>query len=214
MLARTLPLLVLVLLSWTSAAAAEDRTRWFELQPQAGFSYVNLTGFSQERFVDRVEAGIEEDLEPSLSDGQVPVEGTGPSVGLGAQLKAWVFVLGARYNYAHTSDFGLHTVTGDLGMRLGDDVALYGRAGGGLAFFSSLPAALDTDGFVVGASGGLDFKLADAASLGVGLDAEVLLVTQAQKLRDAANRELQLEQVDRDSVGFHLRPQLHLTWHL
>jgi hypothetical protein len=64
------------------------------------------------------------------------------------------------------------------------------------------------------ASASLDFKLGAAASLGFGLDVDVLLLTEAQKLRDAANQRLQLEQIDRDTVGFHLRPQVHLTWHI
>jgi hypothetical protein len=201
---------LLMLASWSASASAEDRTRMFELQPQVGFSYINLTGFSQGKFVD----AARQDLQPSLSDGEIPVEGTGPSAGIGAQLKAWVFVLGARYNFSHTSDFDMHTVVGDLGLRLGDDVALYGRAGGGLVYLSSLPAGLDTNGFVVSGSGGLDFKLGAAASLGFGLDVDVLLLTQAEKLRDAANQQLQLDQIDRDTVGFHVRPQVHLTWHI
>jgi hypothetical protein len=108
----------------------------------------------------------------------------------------------------------MQTVAGDLGLRLGDTVALYGRAGLGLAFLSDLPAELTTDGFVIPASGGLDFKLGDAVSLGLGLDLEVLLLTQAQKLQDAAQRDLDIQEIDRDTVGFHIRPQLHLTWHI
>jgi hypothetical protein len=208
---RLLPLLaVLAGVTVSFSARAEERTRFFELQPQVGFSYVNLTGFSQEEFQD----DVSQDLSVSLDDGQIPVEGTGPSAGIGAQLKVWVFVLGARYNYTHTSEFAMQTVAGDLGLRLGDTVALYGRAGLGLAFLSDLPAELTTDGFVIPASGGLDFKLGDAVSLGLGLDLEVLLLTQAQKLQDAAQRDLDIQEIDRDTVGFHIRPQLHLTWHI
>lgn len=191
-------------------SSAEARADGFELQPQVGFSWVNLTGFSQDQFV----ADAEETLRPSLESGQVPVEGFGPSAGLGAQLKFWVFVLGTRYNYTHTGDFDMHTVGGDLGMRLGDSVALYGRAGVGFAFLSSLPQELRTDGFVLPASGGIDIRLGKGASLGFALDADVLILTQAQKLEDAATQELRPEEIDRDSVGFQLRPQVHLTWHL
>jgi hypothetical protein len=192
------------------AFAEEKRTRYFELQPQLGYSWVNLSGFSQEQFLEDVEGN----LQPSLESGEVPVEGFGPSAGLGAQLKLWVFVLGTRYNYTTTSDFDVHTVAVDLGLRLGDEVALYGRAGLGLAFLSSLPSELTTDGFTLPASGGLDFKLSEAVSLGLGLDVEVLLLTQAQKLQSAATMQLQPQEIDRDSIGFQLRPQLHLTWHL
>lgn len=202
--------LTVALFTLSLSARAEDRTRFFELQPQLGFSYVSLAGFSKGKF----QQDIQEDLEPSLSDGQIPVKGTGPSAGVGAQLKAWVFVVGARYNYVHTSEFDMQTVAGDVGLRLGDDVALYGRAGVGLAFLSALPRDLTTDGFVIPASGGLDFKLGKPLSLGFGVDLEVLALTQAQKLQDAANRDLQLQQIDRDTFGFHIRPQLHLTWHV
>lgn len=201
---------MLLVLSWSAPGLAKERTRWFELQPQLGFAYVNLTGFSKDKFLDEAQ----EEAELSLEDAQIPVRGTGPSVGLGAQLKAWVFVLGARYNYSHTSDFGLHTVGGDLGLRLGDQVALYGRAGGGLAFASSLPAGLDTDGFVISGSGGLDIALSPELSLGFGADIDVLLMTQAQTLQDAASRDLDVRQLDRNTIGFQLRPQVHLTWHL
>lgn len=197
-----------LLLGASDARAEKERTRFFELQPQIGYSWVNLTGFNQGNFIE----GVEQDL--SVEEGDVPVEGSGFSAGLGAQFKAWVFVVGARYNLTSTQDFGLHTVAGDLGLRLGDEVALYGRAGLGLAFMSSLPEELKTNGFVIPASGGLDFKINDAASLGVGLDVEVLLMTQAQKLRDAVSGELRPEEVDRDSAGFQIRPQLHFTWHI
>lgn len=207
---RLVSLLAAIACFALSVSARAERTRFFELQPQVGFSYVNLTGFSQGKF----EEDVRSDLEPSLTDGQIPVEGTGPSAGLGAQLKLWVFVVGARYNYLYTSEFGMHTVAGDLGLRLGDDIALYGRAGLGFAFLSELPQDLQTDGFVVPASGGLDFKLDDALSLGIGVDVELLLLTQAQKLEDAASRDLDLQEIDRDTVGFHIRPQLHLTWHI
>lgn len=205
---RAILLLSLALILCAEPARAE-RTRYFELQPQFGYSWVNLTGFSQEKFVDDVTAaeGLVEDA------GQVPVEGSGPSAGVGAQLKLWVFVLGSRYNYTQTSDFGLHTVGADVGMRIGDVVALYGRAGLGFAFLSSLPQELTTDGFLVPVSGGVDVKLSEALSLGVGLDAEVLLLTQAQKVGDALASDLQAQEIDRDTLGFQIRPQLHLTWH-
>ncbi len=115
-------------LSPAFALADPDDRGPFELQPMVGYSWINLTGFSEDKFLAAApeitpeNAGafdVDAQANSMLDASQVPVQGQGLSAGLGAQLKFWVFVLGARYAYTHTPDFGLHTVGGDLGMRVG-----------------------------------------------------------------------------------------------
>lgn len=188
-----------------------------------GYSWVNLTGLSETEFrqnVDLEDLDAEDPVDGTLENAEVPVSGRGPSVGAALQFKLWVLVLGARYAYTHASDFGLHTVVGDLGLRLGKTVSVYGRLGPGWAFQGGLPAGINTRGFVVEGSTGLEVQLAPAASIGFGFDADLLLLTRTGQIgaaRDVAGGDVSLDnlrELDGSAVGFQLRPQLHFTWHL
>jgi hypothetical protein len=208
-----------VLFSHSAQAGAKKRTRYVELQAMGGYSWLNLTGFSQDHFIAALPNAVASgDQDAAVAASQVPVRGQGPSGGLAAQLKLWVFVLGARYAATNAEDFNLHTVGADLGMRLGDRVAVYGRAGGGLAFLTGLPPELETRGFMVSLSGGLEIMLADPISLGFGLDGDLLLLSQeigsAADLASGNADAQDLANLDGSAAGFQLRPQLHLTWHL
>lgn len=210
-----------------SAHAREKRTRYVELQPMVGYSWVNLTGFSESRFVaaidpSNVAPGTSSDdvANQHFDDGQVPVDGSGVSFGAALQLKLWVFVLGTRYAYTPTPDFGLHTIGGDLGLRLGKTVSLYGRLGPGYAFLDRMPPGINANGFVVSGSGGLEVRVGPGASLGFGLDTDLLLLASRRQLRagsDALGGNATLEglrTLDGSAVGFQLRPQLHFIWHI
>ncbi len=225
--------LALSLVVWSicpDASAREKRTRYLELQPMVGYSWVNVTGFSDDKFEDAVRASATDPsnlnadpntvADEAFAAGQERVEGHGLSVGGALQLKLWVFVLGARYSYTMTEGFGMHTIGGDLGLRLGDTVALYGRLGPGFAFQDGLPDGLSTDGFVVSGSGGLEFRLAQGFSLGVGVDADLLLLAATRQLEAGAQAATggvsvsNLRELDGSAVGFQLRPQLHFIWHI
>lgn len=203
----------------TGSAEAKKRTRYVELQPMVGYSWVNMTGFSENKFAREVRAdGIDpnDPVNSGLESAQVPVQGKGLSVGGALQLKLWVFVLGARYAYTSTPDFGMHTVSGDLGLRLGSLVSVYGRLGPGFAFQSGIPDGISTNGLMVEASGGLEFRLAEPISLGLGLDTDVLLLTRSGQL-DAVSGGVSTDNIrklDGSAVGFQLRPQLHFIWHI
>ncbi|HEX2733613.1 MAG TPA: hypothetical protein VHM70_18515 [Polyangiaceae bacterium] len=210
------------LFGWSSTAHAE-RTRYFELQPMGGYSWVNMTGFSEHKFrqdFDPTKVDKNDPVNSALKEAQVPVRGQGPSVGGALQLKLWVFVLGARYAYSKMPDFGLHTVGADLGLRLGGIVSVYGRLGPGWAFQSGVPDGINTQGFVVSASGGLEIQVAKPISIGLGLDTDLLLLTRSGQLAavgSAATGGLttsNIQALDGSAVGFQLRPQLHLTWHI
>jgi hypothetical protein len=212
-----------VLLLAGSAHAKKKRTRYFELQPMVGYSWVNMTGFSENKFAREVEAdGIdpEDPINSGLESAQVPVQGRGLSVGAALQFKLWVFVMGARYAYTSMPDFGLHTLSGDLGLRLGSLVSVYGRLGPGFAFQSGIPEGINTNGLMVEASGGLEFRLAEPVSLGLGLDTDLLLLTRSGQLGavgDAASNGVTVDNIrklDGSAVGFQLRPQLHFIWHM
>ena len=202
-----------------------------------GYSFVNLTGFSEDRFLAAApDLEAEARARAQASDGQVDVEGeatgqfnnmlaasqvsvagSGISGGLGAQLKFWVFVLGARYAYTHTSDFGMHAMGADLGLRIGDTVALYGRGGLGYALLGGLPDELNAQGYYAEIAGGLDFRLGKAISIGFGADADVLFLGSTGQLGAALGGSIDADtasEIDGSAVGFLLRPQLHLTWHL
>jgi hypothetical protein len=211
----------------SAAHAKKDRLRLVELQPMIGYSWVNLTGISEDQFYQsvnqtRVDASSDptQVLAGSLADSQIPVEGQGPSFGAALQLKLWVFVLSGRYAYTAAEDFGLHTVGADLGLRLGGIVSIYGRLGPGWAFQSGLPEGINVDGFAVSSSAGLEFRLGRPISLGIGFDADLLLLAsqgQLQLANDAAGGNVtasQLRELDGTAVGFQLRPQLHLIWHI
>jgi opacity protein-like surface antigen len=206
-----------------SAEAKEKRTRYFEVQPMVGYSWVNMTGFSENKFQREFAIeGVDQNdpVNSSLEQAQVPVQGQGLSVGAALQLKLWVFVLGARYSYTKTPDFGLHTVGADLGLRLGSIVSVYGRMGPGFAFQSGIPDGINTRGLAVSVSGGLEFHVAEPVSFGLGLDTDVLLLTrqgQLEAVGSAANNGVTAENIrklDGSAVGFQLRPQLHFIWHI
>jgi hypothetical protein len=210
-----------------ASARKEERTRYVELQPMVGYSWVNLTGFSESQFYDSFDPNeIDANTDPNdtvqaaTEDGQVPVEGFGPSFGGALQLKLWVFVLGARYSYTHTPSFGLHTLAGDLGLRLGKTVSVYGRLGPGWTIQDGLPPGININGFVISSSGGLDFRLAPALSVGLGLDVDVLLLAKTGQIQAAANAgsgNISAEtarELDGSAVGFQFRPQLHFIFHL
>lgn len=218
---------VLVLCLSENAHAREKRTRYVELQPMVGYSWVDLTGFSESRFAatinpDEIDPNIttEQAANQAFDSGQVPVEGSGVSLGGALQLKLWVFVLGARYSYTHTPDFGLHTVGGDLGLRLGKTVSLYGRLGPGFGVLDGLPAGMNANGFIVSGSGGLEIQLGKGASLGFGCDADLLLLASRRQLQagsDALSGNATVEglrTLDGSAVGFQIRPQLHFIWHI
>lgn len=216
-----------------SALADTDDRGPFELQPIVGYSWVNLTGFSEDQFMDaapkltpETAAGaasidVNAQINSMLEAAKVPVEGQGLSAGVGAQLKFLIFVLGARYAYTNTSDFGLHTMGGDIGLRIGERVALYGRGGAGFAFLDGLPEGMNTRGFTVGLGAGLDVRPTDAISFGIGIDGDVLLLSSTQQLRSTASfvaggsvNQNTASEIDGSALGFQIRPQIHLTWHL
>src|SRR5690606_28240861 len=81
-----------------SAHAREKRTRYVELQPMVGWSWVNLTGFSESRFVAVIDpsnvapgTSCDDVANQHFDDGQVPVDGSGVSFGAALQLKLWVY---------------------------------------------------------------------------------------------------------------------------
>lgn len=213
--------------SFLWARPAEARPRPVELQPMIGYSWVNMTGLSKSQFIDRYQAASPEEVAAAGNDpnaaleaAKVPVEGQGLSAGLGAQLKLWVFTLGARYAYTHATELHLHTLGADVGLRLGGTVAVYGRLGAGYAFQSGLPAGLSTRGVLAAGSAGLDIRLDPAFSIGAGLDADLLFMSQDGQLRAAgslatgSNSASDLQKLDGSAIGYQLRPQLHFIWHI
>lgn len=207
--------------------AASARPRLLELQPMIGYSWVNMTGFSQDGFVEAYQDASAEELMAAQNDpnaaldaAKVPVEGNGLSVGAAAQLHLWVFVLGVRYAYTSATALQLHTVGGDIGLRLGDPVAVYGRLGVGYAFQSGLPEGLSTRGVLAAGSAGVEVRVAPAISIGLGFDADLLFMSQSGQLKAAGSLatgsggSAEIAALDGTAIGYQLRPQLHLIWHL
>jgi hypothetical protein len=207
--------------------SAEARPRPFELQPMVGYAWVNMTGFSKDQFVDSYENATPEELAAAANDpnsaltaAKVPAKGEGLSVGAAAQLKLWVFVLGARYAFTSASDLQLHTLGGDIGLRLGDPVSVYGRLGAGYAFQSGLPEGLSTRGILAAGSAGLEVRISKPFSVGAGLDADLLFMSRGGQLKAAGSlasgstNTAKLEQLDGTAIGYQLRPQLHFIWHI
>jgi hypothetical protein len=212
----------------THSARADDGGP-FELQAMVGHASVNLSGFSEDRFLDarpsRSELAsiddLDEGLEAQLEASQVEADGSGISAGLGAQLRLWILVLGARYAYSDTADFGAHTLGADLGLRLGRTIALYGRGGAGLAFLGGLPEGMNANGYYLDLGAGLDVRFTDAISVGVGADMDFLFLGSTAQFNSAAGAlsgelvsEETASEVDGSAVGFIFRPQIHVTWHL
>lgn len=228
---RTIDSRLLALLLTTLAmclpttAQAKPRTRPLELRPVIGYSWVDLTGFSQDRFVDHVETLPSEELDEfdqdsALRASRVPVTGHGPNVGIGLDVRLWVFSIGGQYVFTHTSHFGLHTVEANVGLRVGGVVAYSLRAGAGYALQSGLPGELSTHGFVGTLANGFDFRITPAMSLGVGLELDALVLTREGALdasADLASGELteaNARVIDGSALGFQLRPQLQFIWHI
>ncbi len=205
----------------------------FELQPMVGYSFINMTGFSEDQFlaaaptdaelaasVRNGQIDVQGQVNSMLDAAQIPVEGDGLSAGIGAQLSLWIFVLGARYSYSHTPDFGFHTVGGDLGLRFGEKVALYGRGGVGFAMVGGLPEDLSANGFYVDMGVGLDIVPSKSFSFGFGAEGELLFLGSTSQLESAAqavgggiNADT-IGEVDGSAIGYLIRPQVHFTWHL
>ncbi len=193
----------------------------FELQPMVGYSFINMTGFSEDQFQGELAASVQNgQIDVDLDSAQIPVEGDGLSAGIGAQLSLWVFVLGARYSYSHTPDFGFHTVGGDLGLRFGEKVALYGRGGVGFAMVGGLPEELSANGFYLDVGMGLDIVPSKFFSFGFGAEGELLFLgstRQLQSATDAVGGGISvdtLREADGSAIGYLIRPQVHVTWHL
>lgn len=206
----------------TTTASAKGRTRFLELQPMGGFSYVHLRAFDATDFdtsskLSRAELA-ELNAELALRGVQSPKTGHGPSAGLAAQIKLWIFILAARYEGTKTPGFALHTVGGDLGMRLGQRVSLYGRGGLGYTIVKGLPAIIKTQGIALTTSGGVDIQLTQAISVGIGCDADLLFLSQALDTKTAlgpsATSTIDVAELEGSVIGFLVRPQLHLTWHM
>jgi hypothetical protein len=210
-----------------SGARADARTRIFELQPMVGYSFVNMTGVSEDKFVATYQDATPEEMAEAVNDpnaalaaAQVPVEGQGLSVGAAAQLKLWVFVLGGRYAYTNASALHLHTLGADVGLRLGNPVSVYGRLGVGYAYQSGLPDGLSTRGVLAAGSAGLEVRIDPAFSVGAGLDADLLFMSQDGQLQAASNltsgstSAAELRALDGSAIGYQLRPQLHFIWHI
>ncbi|MEN9579687.1 MAG: hypothetical protein RJA70_2696 [Pseudomonadota bacterium] len=215
-------------------AQAEDEPGPFELQPMVGYAVVNLTGFSEDRFLAAApnlktaqgraqvdQNGVEGQLSAMFDASQVPVKGDGLSAGLGAQLSFLVFVLGARYSYAAAGDFDVQSIGADLGLRLGETVAVYGRGGGGLAFVGGMPDGLNVSGYFANIDVGMEVRPWDAVSIGLGLDSHLLFLGTTGQLQAGADaltgKPISAEtlgDIDGSAIGFLIRPQLHVTWFL
>ncbi len=196
----------------------------FELQPMVGYGWIDVTGLSEEKAIDSYL-----DLPPdamtrlptareAIAAATVPVEGSGLSVGLAAQLRLSALLLGVRYAFTGASALGLHTVGADIGLHFGDVVAGYFRLGGGYAHQTGLPEGMRTHGTLIASGAGMEFLVSESLSLGLGLDANLLLLSQSirsavQAVQGDSTVE-GLRSLDGSAFGYQLRPQFHLVWRL
>jgi hypothetical protein len=179
------------------------------LEPQFGYSYVNLAVFKQSNFLPAAERR----------------EDNGYFVGLGLGFRIKFFTLGGRVAFAQYSDFDVGTAGLDLGFRIPIGAfEPYVRLGIGYGWVGNAdysdPGVSQTDvfGLAADAGAGLDIYFNEYFAIGLGMDAAVLNLTR-QDVRDGCSGgvcdpgNFNLEE-DGDAVGLQLRAHVHLSVHL
>lgn len=208
----------------TSPAANAQSAGPFELQPMVGYGWIDVTGLSEDKAIDAYLALPPNEMtqvptaQEALAAASVPVEGSGLSVGLAAQLRLSALLLGVRYAYTGASALGLHTIGADIGVHFGSVVGGYFRLGAGYAHQTGLPSGMRTHGTAISSGVGMEFLVDESFSLGIGLDADLLLLSQSLRTAVQAaqgNGSVEgLRSLDGSAFGYQVRPQFHLVWRL
>ncbi len=151
---------------------------WLELQ--GGISYVNLVAFSQTQF----SGGGASVTVPGFNE----VEGSGPSIGVGAGFRVFWFGIGARATYAFYPGFEIGTVGGEVTLRLPVPIVEpWIRVGAGYAWqgngnYSSMTMSVSPAttvyGWNVNGGLGLDVFITWWLAIGVGLELDLLNMTR------------------------------------
>lgn len=178
----------------------------FWIEPNFGYSYVDLRMFRQENFL------------PSTVN--TTAHGYTGGVALGFRI-SWL-ALGARGVAAKYPDFYIGSLMFDAALRIPIGVVEpYVRAGFGYAWvgnpnFDDLGSSeVDVFGFVAEAGAGLDIYLSKVVAIGVGADAAFLNLGR-QDVRECGTDcnvgHVELDE-DGDATGFQLRAQAHIGFH-
>jgi hypothetical protein len=160
-----------------------------------------------------VEGGVEHlGLETIHSNNLVPstveTTATGPVFGAGLGFRLIFITVGARFRYAHFSQYDLWTLGAELGLRIPlGSLEPYFVLGGGYAALGSFTASdfgQDTSqvaihGFNVRGGGGLDYYVTPVFSIGANLTAELLALARPGFSSAAAGTTVSIP--DGSSVG-------------
>ena len=207
-----------------SAPVSAESSGPFELQPMVGYGWIDVTGLSEDKAIDTYL-----DLPPdamtrlptaqeALAAASVPVEGSGLSVGLAAQLRLSALLLGVRYAFTGASALGLHTLGADDGVHFCKVVGGYFRLGCGYAHQTGLPEGMRAHGMLISGGTGMEFLVSEPLSVGIGLDADLLLLSQsirsAVRAAQGDSTVEALRSLDGSAFGYQIRPQFHLVWRL
>lgn len=189
----------------------EDEDSWgvFYLQLLGGYSYADIISIRQTNFLPETER----------------LEGSGFFGGAGLGFRLKILTLGAQAtlaSYAPGADdgFELGTVIGTIALHLPvPGIQPYFRIGAGYAWMGkanySAPGISETRvyGFVVEGGFGVDFKLARAISIGLGVDAAYLNLGRQSASELGMIDDVNFEE-DGDAVGYQIRGHVHLTFHI
>lgn len=164
----------------------ERRTEWLWMNAEGGVEAANLTTFNANS--------------DTLTVGLTPTSGVGPTVGLGAGFRLFIFTLGARGRLGvmqpgASNAWQLWTLDAEAGIRiplgrfepyltLSGGYASLGNFGQAI---SGLGSGLDISGANVRAGGGLDFYITHGFSVGGAITGEMLVLGRpGVSLRDLA----------------------------
>lgn len=203
-------------------AESKDSGRSFELfwlDGTVGGTYINMSQFSADQFaIKKTSAG-------------------GPAFSLGAGIRLFAFVAGARLRYNALSSFNMWQINGELGLKLAiSSIDILIGAHGGYSFVGALgdanqatstsaPTSNDAvsiRGFNAGVDLGVDYYINSYFSVGVGALGDFLLLNRPPVPVPANVPAAQAEQIKSDplyqrsgtSAGLALGGMLKLGLHL
>jgi hypothetical protein len=189
----------------SSTRPSKRGLEWVYLNADAGFSYINMTGFSGSNLVTVNNAAA------------------GPTFGVGAGIRLFILTLGVRANLNELSTFNLWQLDGELGFHIPiGHWDPYLGLHGGYCFVGSLDdglsgssANLSITGGDAGLQVGVDYYFNHFVSLGIEGSGDALFLSRPAVAPSGLPPEAAMAyQASADSVGFGVIGSLHLGFHL
>lgn len=178
-------------------AEREDSGRgleFFWVNGEVGIDYLGLQSLSSNHLVDTH---------------VTKATSVGPVYGAGLGLRLVFITVGARFRYASFSEFGLWTLGAEGGLRIPlGSLEPYFTLGAGYASVGAVDVgagvqsgALGIRGFDLRGSGGIDFYLSNAFSLGANVSGDILFLSRSRLAASEGGVSGSVYAADGSSVG-------------